>query len=56
MLPIFKTILIIDITIFSSLILFYIIKPDEINPILGYRTKRAMKNPKKLEICTIFFF
>lgn len=55
MLPIFKTILIIDITIFSSLILFYIIKPDEINPILGYRTKRAMKNQKNWKFAQSFF-
>lgn len=55
MLPIFKTILIIDLTIFSSLILFYFIKPDEINPIMGYRTKRAMKSQRNWKFAQSFF-
>lgn len=41
---VYKSIITLDLAIFSSLILFYCIKKDEINPILGYRTKRSMKN------------
>ncbi len=52
---IYKTILTIDIAIFSSLILFYFLKSDEINPILGYRTKRSMKNKRNWIFAQNFF-
>ena len=50
-----KTILILDTTLFASLIIFYFIKKDEINPIIGYRTKRAMKNIENWKFAQTFF-
>ncbi|MBL6663106.1 MAG: SdpI family protein [Flavobacteriales bacterium] len=50
-----KTILIVDFAIFSSLIIYYFIPKDEINPILGYRTKRAMKNINNWKFAQSFF-
>ncbi|CAA0209724.1 SdpI family protein [Tenacibaculum maritimum] len=52
---IFKSILTFDIAIFLSLILFYFIKKDTINPIMGYRTKRAMKNQKNWSFAQKYF-
>lgn len=53
---IYKTTLIVDIAIFSAIILFYYIKSDEINPIFGYRTKQSMKNQKNWKFAQTFFF
>jgi uncharacterized membrane protein len=50
-----KTILILDTTLFASIIIFYFVKKDEINPILGYRTKRAMKNIDNWKFAQTFF-
>jgi uncharacterized membrane protein len=50
-----KTILIIDITLFASIIIFYFINKDEINPILGYRTKRSMKNIENWKFAQTFY-
>lgn len=52
---IYKSILTLDITITASLLLFYFIKKDTINPLLGYRTKRAMKNQENWIFAQNFF-
>jgi uncharacterized membrane protein len=52
---VYKSILTLDITIFASLILFFFIKKDTINPILGYRTKRAMKNQRNWNFAQNYF-
>lgn len=52
---IYKSIFTLDITIFASLILFFFIKKDTINPILGYRTKRAMKNQRNWNFAQNYF-
>ena len=52
---IYKSIFTLDFTLFASLLLFYFIKKDTINPILGYRTKRAMKNQKNWIFAQNFF-
>ena len=52
---IYKSIFTLDITIFASLLLFFFIKKDTINPILGYRTKRAMKNQRNWNFAQNYF-
>jgi uncharacterized membrane protein len=52
---VYKSILTLDITIFASLLLFFFIKKDTINPILGYRTKRAMKNQRNWNFAQNYF-
>ncbi len=52
---IYKSILTIDISIFASILTFYFIKKDTINPILGYRTKRAMKNQRNWDFAQNYF-
>jgi len=50
-----KTIIILDITLFASILIFYFINKDEINPILGYRTKRSMKNLENWKFAQNYF-
>jgi hypothetical protein len=53
---IIQDILIMDISIFSMMILIYFYQPPEINFLMGYRTKRSMKKRRKLEIRTEILF
>lgn len=50
-----KLTFIYDVAIFSSLLLFYFIKKDEINSVLGYRTKLSMKNEENWNFAQSFF-
>ena len=52
---IYKSVLTLDIALFTSLLIFYFIKKDSINPVLGYRTKRAMKNKRNWDFAQNYF-
>lgn len=55
MLAIYKSILTLDIVLFSSLLLFYYIEKDEINYLIGYRTKRSMRNLENWKFSQHYF-
>ena len=52
---IFRKLLILDLTLFTSLIIYFFIPKDEINPILGYRTKRSMKSTQNWKFAQSYF-
>ncbi len=43
---ILQDMLLIDIPIFGIIIFFYFYQPEKINPLMGYKTARSMKNEK----------
>lgn len=50
-----QNILILDISIFSVILLFYFYKPQDINSFIGYRTRRSIKNEKNWKFAQDFF-
>ena len=50
-----QNILILDVSIFSVILLFYFFKPQDINSFIGYRTARSIKNEKNWKFAQEFF-
>lgn len=48
--------LVLNLVITLVVILFYFIKPKNINPIVGYRTKLSMKNQANWDLSQNYFF
>ncbi len=48
--------LILNLVFTTILITFYFIRPKTINPLVGYRTKRSMKNQSNWEFSQLHFF
>lgn len=50
-----QNILILDISLFSVILLFYFYKPQDINSFIGYRTKRSVRSEKNWKFAQEFF-
>lgn len=50
-----QNILILDVSIFSIILLFCFFKPRDINFFIGYRTARSIKNEKNWKFAQDFF-
>jgi uncharacterized membrane protein len=48
-------IIVLNVIITLVLVLFFFVRPKSINPIIGYRTKRSMKNESNWNFAQIYF-
>jgi uncharacterized membrane protein len=48
-------VIVLNVLITLILVLFFFIRPKTINPIIGYRTKRSMKNESNWNFAQIYF-
>ncbi len=51
-----ENLLILDVVLYSFILFFYFYQHKEINPFIGYRTKRSTKNIKSWLFAQEYFF